>query len=99
MLKTGSAYYALAFGIATMFLITSSWPLEIITVCALVTGYFLGRSSPESQMNAEFAKHLSNSNFKTMKKNNPYEFMDRFNSLMPNDFDKMKRYNDNQEEE
>ena len=85
MVKTGSAYWAILLAGTALLSIVWSGTSEITVILALLAGYFFGISSPESKMNAEFAKHLNKSNIFT-----PY------GKLIPqNDFDKMKRYNEN----
>ena len=85
MVKTGSAYWAILLAGTALLSIVWAGTSEMTVILALLAGYFFGISPPESKMNAEFAKHLNKSNVFT-----PY------GNLMPqNEFDKMKRYNDN----
>jgi hypothetical protein len=84
MVKTGSAYWAILLAGTALLSIVWAGTSEV-TVLALLAGYFFGISSPESKMNAEFAKHLNNSKVYT-----PY------GKLIPqSEFSKMKRYNEN----
>ena len=83
MVKTGSAYWAILLAGTALLSIVWAGTSEMTVILALLAGYFFGISSPESKMNAEFAKHLNNSTVYSR-------------GLIPqNDFDKMKRYNDN----
>lgn len=81
MVKTGSAYWAILLAGTALLSIVWAGTNELTVILALLAGYFFGISSPESKMNAEFAKHLNNSKMYSK-------------GLIPqNEFDKMKRYN------
>ena len=83
MVKTGSAHWAILLAGTALLSIVWAGTSEITVILALLAGYFFGISSPESKMNAEFAKHLNNTKVYSR-------------GLIPqNEFDKMKRYNDN----
>lgn len=62
MVKTGSAYWAILLAGTALFSIVWAGTSEITVIFALLAGYFFGISSPESKMNAEFAKHMNASN-------------------------------------
>lgn len=83
MVKTGSAYWAILLAGTALLSIVWAGTSEVTVILALLAGYFFGISSPESKMNAEFAKHLNSSSVYSR------------GYVPSNDFDKMKRYNDN----
>lgn len=60
MVKTGSAYWAILLAGTALLSIVWAGTSEVTVILALLAGYFLGISSPESKMNAEFARHLNN---------------------------------------
>lgn len=62
MVKTGSAYWAILLAGTALLSIVWAGTSEITVILALLAGYFFGISSPESKMNAEFAKHMNASN-------------------------------------
>ena len=83
MVKTGSAYWAILLAGTALLSIVWAGTNEVTVILALLAGYFFGISSPESKMNAEFAKHLNNSAVYSR------------GQIPQNNFDKMKRYNTN----
>ncbi len=65
MVKTGSAYWAILLAGTALLSIVWAGTSEVTVILALLAGYFFGISSPESKMNAEFAKHMNASALRT----------------------------------